>query len=136
MSKKKYIEPPEKLWEYFIEGYVVSEKENAVEKTMFAGKDGSKRTYKNYPSVTFEGFETWLAMQGIINDLGDYSKNKDGRYTEYAPIITRIRKYCFSHNFRGASANELNPNLIARYHSITEKTENKNTEDIKISFED
>jgi hypothetical protein len=65
--------------------------------------------------------------QGVIEDLGDYAKNKDERYNEYAPIITRIRKNCFVHNFRGASVGLFNANIIAKKLGLSEKVETQQT---------
>ena len=59
----------------------------------------------------------------MINDLGDYAKNDNGRYTDYAPIITRITKNCFVHNFKGASVGLFNPNIIAKKLGLVEKTQ-------------
>jgi hypothetical protein len=75
--------------------------------------------------ITFEGFECYLADREIINDLGDYSKNDDNRYTEYAPIITRIRKNCFVNNFKGAAVGLFNPNLIAKKLGLIDKQDIK-----------
>ncbi len=61
----------------------------------------------------------------IINDLGDYAKNKDDRYTEFAPIITRVRRNCFVQNFKGASVGLFNANLIAKKLGLIEKVEQK-----------
>jgi hypothetical protein len=126
MAKHKYIETPEKLWELF-KSYVLHEKQNPMYKTEYVGKDGRAELTALETPITFEGFECYLMDQGIIEDLGDYSKNKDGRYSEYAPIITRIRKNCFVHNFKGASVGLFNPNIIAKKLGLSEKVETQQT---------
>jgi len=73
----------------------------------------------------FEGFECYLEDRGIINDLGDYSKNKEQRYTEYAPIITRIQKNCFVHNYKGAAVGLFNANLIAKKLGLIDKQQHE-----------
>jgi hypothetical protein len=75
--------------------------------------------------ITFEGFECYLADLGIINDLGDYSKNKDDRYNDYTPIITRIRNNCFVQNFKGASVKLFDANLISRKLGLIEKSQSE-----------
>lgn len=122
MSKHKYIETPEKMWELFLE-YVEHEKENPIYKRDYVGKDGKEVDTPLQVPITFEGFENHLAINGIINDLGDYSKNKEERYSEYAPILTRIRNFCFSQNFKGASVNVFNPALIAKKLGLIERKE-------------
>jgi hypothetical protein len=124
MAKHKYIETPERLLELF-EAYVKHEQENPLIKRDYVGKDGMAVDTPLATPITFEGFELYLFQQRIINDLGDYSKNDNNRYTEYAPIITHIRKFCYVNNFKGASVNLFNANLIAKKLGISEKIETK-----------
>jgi hypothetical protein len=123
MGKNKFIETPEKMWEYF-EGYVLNEANNPMFKVEYVGKDGRIVKTPLETPITFEGFECFLADKKIINDLGDYSSNKDGRYSEYATIITRIQKNCFVHNFKGAAVGLFNPNLIAKKLGLIDKVQN------------
>lgn len=125
MGKHKYIETPEKLWEYF-QAYVQFERDNPMNKVEYAGKDGIERNTQLETPITFEGFECYLADQDIVNDLGDYSSNKDDRYADYATIITRIRKNCFVNNYKGAAVGLFNANLIARKLGIADSTKNEN----------
>ena len=126
-KSNKYIESPDKLWSLFIE-YVQHEINNPMYKVEYVGKDGRiERTPLETP-ITFEGFECYLADNNVINDLGDYAKNDNGRYTDYAPIITRIQKNCFVHNFKGASVGLFNPNIIAKKLGLVEKVQN----DVKV----
>jgi hypothetical protein len=118
----KHIETPEKLWELF-ELYVKHESNSPMFKVEYVGKDGNQVNTPLQVPITFEGFECYLEEEGIINDLGDYSKNKDERYTGYAPIITRIRRNCFVQNFKGASVGLFNANLVAKKLGLVEKQE-------------
>lgn len=118
----KYIETPEKMWDYFCE-YVKHERDNPMYKVEYVGRDGNAvRTPLETP-ITFEGFECWLADKNIIKDLGEYSANTNGNYSDYSTIITRIRQNCFVHNFKGASVGLFNANLIAKKLGLIEKTE-------------
>ena len=112
-GRGKYIESPDKLWEYF-EDYVLHEVNNPMYKVEYVGRHGDKVDTPLQVPITFEGFEVYLSTKKIIEDLGDYSMNKGDRYTEYATIIARIRKYCFAQNFKGAAVGLFNSNLIAR----------------------
>jgi hypothetical protein len=124
MAKHKYIETPERLLELF-EEYVKHEQENPLYKRDYVGKDGLAVDTPLVTPITFEGFEVYLFQQKIISDLGHYSSNKDDRYTDYVTIITYIRKFCYSNNFKGASVNLFNANLIAKKLGISEKIETK-----------
>jgi hypothetical protein len=124
MGKNKYIETPEKLLDLFKE-YVIHEQQNPLYKRDYVGKDGIPVDTPLTTPITFDGFELYLFEKEIINDLGDYSKNDDNRYTDYAPIITHIRKFCYVNNFKGASVGLFNANLIAKKLGITEKIETK-----------
>jgi hypothetical protein len=120
--KPKNIETPEKLLELFKE-YVKHESENPMHRIEYVGKEGKQVKTPLETPVTFDGFEVYLFQKGIINDLGDYSKNKDGRYSDYAPIIAYIRKHCYIHNFKGAAVKLFDPNLIARKLGIKDSSD-------------
>ena len=120
----KYIETPEKLWELFCD-YVKKEAESPMFKTEYVGQEGDKVQTPLQVPITFEGFECYVADLGIIQDLGDYSKNDDDRYTDYAPIITRIRENCFVQNYKGAAVGLFNANLVAKKLGLVEKQDIK-----------
>lgn len=122
MAKHKYIETPEKLWELFSE-FVEHEKSNPMFKVEYVGKEGDRVNTPLQVPITFEAFECWLADKGIINDLGHYSSNEGGAYTDYLPIITRIKNNCFAQNFKGASVGLFNANIIARKLGLADKKE-------------
>lgn len=92
-----------------------------MHKVEYVGRDGSKVLTPLEVPITFEGFECYVANLGIIQDLGDYSKNDDNRYSEYAPIITRIQKNCFVHNYKGAAVGLFNPNIVAKKLGLADK---------------
>jgi hypothetical protein len=126
MAKKKYIESPERLWKLF-EAYVLNEKQNPMYKQEYVGKDGRTELTPLETPITFEGFECYLEDKGIINDLGHYSSNEGGAYSEYLPIITRIKRNCFVHNYKGASVGLFNANIIAKKLGLSEKLETQQT---------
>jgi len=120
--KQKYIETPEKLWEYFL-AYVEHERNNPMLKREYVGKDGNEVNTPLQVPITFEGFECYLQDQDIIEDLGKYSANTDKAYTEYVTIIMRIRQNCFVQNFKGASVGLFNANIIAKKLGLIEKSQ-------------
>lgn len=129
--KQKYIESPERLWELFTE-YVTHERSQPMFKVEYVGKDGELVNTPLQVPITFEGFECWLADKDIIQDLGDYSCDKGGRYESYATILTRIKKNCFVQNFKGASVGLFNAGLVAKKLGLVEKVENNNSHNISI----
>jgi len=124
MPKHKYIETPEKLWDLF-EQYVIHEKDNPMFKVEYVGKDGRIEKTPLETPITFEGFECYLEDRGIISHLSNYSANKDDKYIEYLTIITRIKRNCFVHNFRGASVGLFNANLIAKKLGLIDKQQHE-----------
>ncbi len=129
MGKNKYIETPEKLWELFTE-YVIYEQENPMTKREYVGRNGDAVDTPLETPITFDGFECYLADMKIIEHLSDYAANTNGVYDDYSTIITRIRKNCFVHNFKGASVGLFNPSLIARKLGLTDKQEIKTEEKV------
>jgi hypothetical protein len=120
--KKKAISTPNKLWQLFMD-YVAHEAANPMHRIDYVGKNGTRKETPLETPITFEGFECYLQDQGVINDLGDYSKNKEGAYDAYSPIIARIRQNCFVHNFKGASVGIFNANIIAKKLGLIEKSQ-------------
>jgi len=127
MPKPKLIPTPELLWKYFTE-YVIHEKDNPMRKVEYVGRDGEMVLTPLETPITFEGFECYLWDKEILADLGQYAANREDRYTEYVPIITRIRQNCFVNNFKGAAVGLFSPNLIAKKIGLVEKVENTNIE--------
>lgn len=134
--KQKYIETPNKLWEFFLD-YVSFERENPMFKTEYAGKDGEEKKTPLTVPITFEGFECYLSDEGIIEDLGHYAANTANQYEAYCTIIGRIRKNCFVQNFKGASVGLFNANLIAKKLGLVEKIQEDGSKEvtIKVKYE-
>lgn len=122
LGRPRNIETPELLWQYF-ENYVEKERMNPMYKVEYVGKDGNEVNTPLQVPITFEGFECYLADEGIIQDLGKYSANTDNSYTEFVTIITRIRNNCFVQNFKGASVGLFNANIISRKLGLTDKAD-------------
>lgn len=121
--KPKLIENPKTMWSLF-QAYVKHETGNPMNKVDYVGRDGNKVITPLATPITFEGFECYLSDKDYIHGLGQYSANRDDAYTEFVPIIARIRTNCFVNNFKGASVGLFNPNLIARKLGLSEHTDN------------
>lgn len=121
-GRPKNIESPDQLWLFF-RRYAKWAKDNPRARQDFVGKDGDEITRKLERPLTFVGFEVWLNERMIISDLGDYEKNKDDRYAEFAPIIRAIKNVIEADQFEGASVGIYQHNIIARKLGLVEKAE-------------
>lgn len=125
-GRPKNIESPEQLLMLFKE-YQDYTKANPKHKHDFVGKDANEVYRELEVPLTWWGFECFLYDREIINDLGDYEKNKDGRYTEYAPIISRIKTYIRTDQYNGGATGIYQHNIIARTLGLVEATNNVNS---------
>jgi len=128
MGRNKYIETPEKLKEYFL-AYQKETKSNPFIVKDWVGKDATDVFREKERPFTIEGFECWLADNDIIEDLGDYLKNKDNRYDDYAPICSYIKKFTRKDQIEGGMAGIYNPSITQRLNNLVEKTQN----DVKVT---
>ena len=128
MGRNKYIESPEKLKEYFL-AYQKETKNNPFVVKDWVGKDATDVYREKERPFTIEGFECWLADNDIIEDLGDYLKNKDNRYEDYAPICSYIKKQTRKDQIEGGMAGIYNPSITQRLNNLVEKTQN----DVKVT---
>lgn len=136
MANIKYIESPEKLWEYFLE-YKEWVKSNPIRKMVFVGKDGLKDFEERERPLTIDGFECYLSDKDVIGDLSHYFANTNNRYDEFLTICSRIRKNVRNDQIEGGMANIYNPSITQRLNGLVEKTDNKNENtniEIKANF--
>jgi hypothetical protein len=122
MGKPKYIESPEKLKEYFL-AYQKETKSKPFIVKDWVGKDANQVYREKERPLTIEGFECWLSDNDIIEDLGDYLKNKDNRYTNYAPICSYIKKQTRKDQIEGGMSGMYNPSITQRLNGLVEKTQ-------------
>lgn len=136
MGKPKYIETPEKMWELFL-AYKEHEKSNPILVQDFVGKDGQEVDRKRERPLTTEGFELYCFEQGIINDLGDYFSNKNGKYENYSTICLRIKKAIRQDQITGGMAGIYNPSITQRLNGLVEKVQEDGSKEvtIKVKYE-
>lgn len=123
MAKHKYIETPEKMWEYF-ETYKKWVKSNPIQVQDYVGKDAEMVYRTKERPLTIDGFECWCYDNQIISDLSQYFANTEQRYTDYQTICSRIRKAVRTDQIEGGMAGIYNPSITQRLNNLTEKTEN------------
>lgn len=122
MAKHKYIETPEKLWEYF-QSYCKDIKAKPFKVKDWVGKDGDQIEREKERPLTMEGFELNLYEKDIISDLSHYFSNYEDRYTNYVAICSRIRKAIRADQIEGGMAGMYNPSITQRLNGLTDKSE-------------
>ena len=127
MGKHKFIETPEKMWEYF-EAYRQKVKSNPILVQDFVGKDGDEVNRKKERPLTLEGFELYCYDNDIISDLSKYFANTDNKYAEYCAICSRIRKTIKDDQIQGGMAGIYNPSITQRLNGLTDKSEVRHIE--------
>lgn len=120
----KYIETPEKMWEYF-EAYRSQVKSNPRTKTVFPGKDAIPQREPLERPLTLEGFENWCADAGIIEDLSNYFANTKGNYSDYSTICSRIKRVIRQDQIEGGMVGQYNASITQRLNSLVDKQENQ-----------
>jgi hypothetical protein len=128
----KYIETPEKMWEYF-EAYKSTVKDRPILKHDFVGKDADEVERKLERPLTFEGFQNYLADNNIISDVTDYFDNRTKAYDDYVQVCARIKRTIRQDQIEGGMVGIYNPAITQRLNGLVEKTENKN-ENINKNF--
>jgi len=132
MGRNKYIESPEKMWEYF-ESYKKQAKADPIKVQDYVGKDGNMVYREKERPLTIEGFELWCWDNGIISDLSHYFSNKDQRYNDFVAICSHIKKSVRQDQISGGMAGIYNPSITQRLNNLVEKTDNNNTGDLTIT---
>jgi hypothetical protein len=128
MGKKKYIETPELLWDYFLQ-YRKHVKGNPIIVKDWVGKDATDVYREKEKPLTIDGFECWCYDQEIISDLSNYFANSDNKYSEYSTICSRIRKAVRTDQIEGGMAGIYNPSITQRLNNLVEKTQT----DVKVT---
>lgn len=134
MGKQKYIESPEKLWEYF-EAYQKDLRDNPI--VIVEQKKGSTILSKGFDGelpnpivelparrpLTMEGFQNWLESNDIITDVTDYFENKEDRYSDYVRICQRVKRTIRQDQIEGGMAGIYNPSITQRLNGLVDKKE-------------
>lgn len=140
MGKNKYIETPEKMWEYF-QSYIIDIRENPIylieqkkgntslKVTVEKGADMpilATNDIVQLPArrpLTLDGFENWCADEEIISDLGDYFANTDNKYSNYSTICSRIKRVIRQDQIEGGMVGIYNPSITQRLNGLVDRKE-------------
>jgi hypothetical protein len=122
VGRPRGVKSPEEMWQHF-EAYKKSIKDNPRIKVEYVGKDGDRVETPLERPLTIEGFKNYCADN--VGEIQAYWINRDGAYSEFSPIITRIKEAIRQEQLEGGMVGQYNSNLTARINGLTEKTENK-----------
>lgn len=122
MAKHKYIETPEKMWKHF-EAYKKETKDNPIKEHDFVGKDGDSVYRQRERPLTMDGFTNWLEINDIITDVTDYFENKEGRYSDYVRVCSRVKRAIRQDQIEGGMAGIYNPSITQRLNGLVDRTE-------------
>jgi hypothetical protein len=138
--KQKYIETPEKMWEYF-QSYRTETKGNPIPKA--EQKKGAVVLHKEMTTdqikeavqvlveipaqrpLTLEGFYNWLEDNDIISNADHYFSNRDNAYESYLAVCSRVRRVIRQDQIEGGMAGIYNPSITQRLNGLVDKTEVK-----------
>lgn len=115
----KYL-TPEDLWVLF-EAYRKDAKSKPFIVTDWVGGMGAQVDRKKERPLTMEGFN--LFCWDKISQLKDYFSNREGRYTEYVHICSRIKDAIREDQIGGGMAGIYNPSITQRLNGLVEKTQ-------------
>lgn len=119
MAKKKYIETPEMLLELF-EKYKSKVHENPRYKYEL-DKTGNVTPIPLRVPFTMEGFNVFCYNEiGIVEQ---YFENREGRYSEYVGICTRIKKEIRQDQIEGGMVGQYNASITQRLNGLAEQSE-------------
>jgi len=131
MGLHKLIESPELLFNLFVE-YKNLIKESPTLIKDWVGKDANEVEREKEKPLTMEGFENYVAEQPDMPfELSQYFANREGRYEEFVPICSRIKRIIRQDQIEGGMTGIYNPSITQRLNGLAEKIES----DVKISDE-
>lgn len=118
-GKPKAIESPELMWDLFLD-YKNQTKNNPILVKDYVGKDVVQVHREHERPLSMVGFTNHLDDLGIITDVTDYFENKDGRYSNYIRICTRIRNNIKEDQICGGMVGIYNASITQRLNSLSD----------------
>jgi len=137
LGRPKNIESPERMWQHF-ERYLEMVKGKPILVQDFVGAMASEVRREKERPLTMEGFQNYLDSEEVITDVTDYFENKDGRYSDFVRICSRIRRTIKQDQIEGGMAGIYNPSITQRLNGLVDKKESDDKQDvtIKVKYED
>lgn len=142
MGKHKYIETPEAMWDLF-EAYKKEVKSNP-RYIYQLDKTGKLVPVPQECPITEVGFYEYVCSHPDTKfntddpDLSDYFENKDGRYSAYIRICSRIKRAIKNDQITGGMVGQYNPSITQRLNNLTERvdttTKGEKIDSIKVTI--
>jgi hypothetical protein len=123
MGVHKAIANPEILWKLF-EEYRKDVKDNPRYSHEFVGKDGNPVLKPLERPLTMEGFELFVFEKGIASMLDQYFANREGRYSDFVSICSRIRQAIRRDQIEGGMVGQYNASITQRLNGLKEQQDN------------
>lgn len=127
----KYIETPERMWELF-EAYRQRVKATPIKVKDWVGGMGKQVEREKEKPLTLEGFSTFCFTEGVTSNIHDYFGNKNGAYSDYSDICSRIKEFIRQDQIEGGMAGIYNPSITQRLNGLVEKVQEDGKKDITI----
>ena len=136
-GRPKNIESPERMWELF-EDYAKYAKSKPFQVKDWVGAMATEVMREKERPLTMEGFDLYCWQQGVIESIDHYFSNRDGRYSEFVGICTRIRQAIRADQIAGGMAGIYNPSITQRLNGLVDKSaaEDKSEVTIKVKYEE
>lgn len=125
----KKLKNPKQLWKLACEYFKGIDdrpfkKKDFIKSGERAGEIVDLETIMPY---TWQGLELYLFAKGVVAKLDDYRANKEGNYSEFSDVLSRITQTIFEQKYSGAAVGAFNANLVAKDLGITEKIQQQMT---------
>jgi hypothetical protein len=120
-GRPRNFKDPGEIWKLF-EEYKIYCSENP--RFTFTASLGKIVKVPHFKPLTIEGFETFCYSKSLT--ISHYFENREGRYSEFCDIVTRIKREIRGDQLEGAFVGQYSSNIVARINGISEKTENIN----------
>jgi hypothetical protein len=121
MSKKKYIETPELLYELF-DKYKSKIHENPRYQYQL-DKTGKVVPIPLKVPLTIEGFKVYCYNE--IGSIKHYLENTDNAYEEYRPICMRIKEEIRQDQIEGGMVGQYNASITQRLNNLIDKQQHE-----------
>lgn len=136
VGRPKSIESPEMMWQLFCQYVKEIKGKPLIVKDWVGGIAKEVYREKERP-LTLEGFEIYVMDILEMSDLDQYFGNREGRYTNFVAVCSRIRKNIREDQIAGGMAGIYNASITQRLNGLTEKIQEDGSKEvtIKVKYE-
>lgn len=136
VGRPKNIETPEIMWQLFSQYVKETKSKPLIVKDWVGGIAKEVYREKERP-LTLEGFEIYVMDKLDMSDLDQYFANREGRYTNFVSVCSRIRKNIREDQIAGGMAGIYNASITQRLNGLTEKIQEDGNKEvtIKVKYE-